>query len=81
MAAKAYVRMLKFGLSASLHKDVQTGCPNTPSEARVKLWNEKEPLEKERVGERTHSVAPPLPHELCFNEVFIVLDGERVQKC
>ena len=36
VAMKAPVQMLEFGLPASLHKDVRTGCSGTPSEAQVR---------------------------------------------
>ena len=38
VAMKVPVPVTKFGLSTFLHKDAQTGCPNTPSKAQVRLW-------------------------------------------
>ena len=51
MAVKAPVQMLESRFLASLHKDVRTGCSDTPSETQVRLESFRE-----RERERTHSV-------------------------
>lgn len=65
---KALVQMLEFGLPAFLHKDIRTGCPNTPSEAQVRRI---ETL-REREREITELTVSPLFY---YSGVFIVFKG------
>ena len=61
---KAPIQMPESRFLASLHKDVRTGCPDTPPEAQVRL---KSFRERERERELTVSY-----HFFSYSRVFII---------